>query len=187
MKAIDKIPPQAREIIHEAAKDSRGQPWFVAYQHSTSLRQIAEATFGNIASDESEAEFFFRNLVTALLEAMTVKASPVTDPFQAVLYGFSLEKQFRKAANKYQRSIGGEEAVKRKMQDWINAHPDLAATPRSFAMPGTTVGQVEPRSAEEAVNGLMVDAEKSVQKNDARIWRDEPLVHWRDPRRPASR
>ncbi len=60
--------------------------------------------------------------------------------------------------------VGGEEAVKRKMQDWINEHPDLAAGQRSIAISGTTIGQVEPRSAEEAVNGLMADAEKSVRK-----------------------
>ncbi len=157
------MPPQLRRMIEDIAEGSKAAPWYAAYDHSRGLWQMADATFPD---DHDQAKLMHGCLVAAVLELMGADPRRATDPFQAAVYHLSARKDFRKAANKYLRKIGGKGAAEAKMQEWAEANPVLVKElAGGRGMPGWTLENVAPRSAEDAVVGLMEKAEEVAREN----------------------
>jgi hypothetical protein len=157
------MPVELRAMIESMAEASKDAPWFAAYDHMRGLWQMADAAFPD---EHDEAKQLHGCLVAAVLELMGADPRRVTDPFQAAVYRSSARKDFRKAAGKYLRKIGGRDAAEAKMQEWAAANPVLVKElAGSYGMPGWTLDKVAPRSAEDAVVGLMEKAEEAARAN----------------------
>ena len=157
------IPAEIRPMIEDIAEASKDAPWYAAYDHVRGLWQMAVGVFPD---DHDVAKQMHGRLVTAVLELMDANPRRVTDPFQAAVYRQSARKDFRKAAGKYLRRIGGRDAAEAKMREWAEANPVLVEElAGGRGMPGWTLEKVAPRSPEDAVAGLMEKAEEVARAN----------------------
>ncbi len=157
------IPAEIRPVIEDIAEASKDAPWYAAYTHMNRLAQLAMQAFPD---DYSASSQLHGCLVAAVLELMGADPRRVNDPFQAAVYHHSARKDFRKAANKYLRKIGGQDVAEAKMREWAESNPVLTKElGAGAAMPGWDVGKVAPHSRDEAVVALMKKAEEAARLN----------------------
>ncbi len=159
---LEGMPAEIRPMIEHIAEASKDAPWYATYDHMRGLEQMAFATFSD---DGDTAKEMHSYMVSAVLEQMGAKPGRVTDPFQAAVYHSSARKDFRKAARKYLRKVGGREAAEAKMNEWAEANPVLVKElAGGRGIPGWTLDKVAPRSAEDAVAGLIEKAEEMARE-----------------------
>ena len=84
------------------------------------MRAMAASTTSGLEA----ADVVLRLHVTAFLELLGADRDRCDDPFQCSLYLTTSRRDFDRAAKKYVREHGGEKAVTRMMQAWLNDNGD---------------------------------------------------------------
>jgi len=115
------IPDEVKAILDEIVSSTKGEPWFRTHEHVEQLAQL----FVALPSEESgitvkHAQDLFEQTVTVLLEMKGANPRVCQDPFQVPVYRSASKKAFVQAADRYEKRMGGEKAVRKAMREWLD-------------------------------------------------------------------
>lgn len=159
------LPDEVKALLNEIVSSTKGQPWFRTAECVENLAQL----FVALPSEESgitvkHAQDLFEQTVTVLLEMKGANPRVCQDPFQVPVYRSASNKTFVRAADRYEKRMGGKAAIQKAMQEWIE---DNNPEPSVIALKGFTLKEPDGQlsSLPELLDGCERYVRNEIQAN----------------------
>ena len=166
------IPDDVKAILDQIVSSTKGEPWFRTFECIENLAQF----FVALPSNQPEitvkhAQNLFEQTVTVLLGMKGANPRVCQDPFQVAVYRSASNKAFVRAADRYEKRMGGKGAIQKAMREWLDENnPE----PSVIALKGFTIK--EPDGQLASLSELLDDCEEMARKSIQEIGEVEQAV-----------